>query len=184
MLSRVYRNSFRQQHSAPLKRYSSTMASHAELIAAITAQGAVVRTLKAEKADAADIDREVATLQGLKGQLGGGAPGAADTGKSGKAKKAAKFTLKTPKVRRLWRAAVGGADTVHGLQGTKDWHPTDMLLRQTIFRKITDVFELHGGVTIDTPVFELKEILSGKYGEDSKLIYDLEDQGEIGRAHV
>jgi histidyl-tRNA synthetase len=26
-------------------------------------------------------------------------------------------------------------------------------------------------------VFELKEILSGKYGEDSKLIYDLQDQG-------
>lgn len=29
----------------------------------------------------------------------------------------------------------------------------------------------------DSPVFELKEILSGKYGEDSKLIYDLADQG-------
>lgn len=29
----------------------------------------------------------------------------------------------------------------------------------------------------DRPVFELKEILSGKYGEDSKLIYDLADQG-------
>lgn len=52
-----------------------------------------------------------------------------------------------------------------------------MLLRQSIFRKITDVFELHGAVTIDTPVFELKEILAGKYGEDSKLIYDLQDQG-------
>lgn len=62
-------------------------------------------------------------------------------------------------------------------QGTKDWHPSDMLLRQKIFRTITEVFELHGGVTIDTPVFELKEILSGKYGEDSKLIYDLQDQG-------
>ena len=30
---------------------------------------------------------------------------------------------------------------------------------------------------MDRPVFELKEILSGKYGEDSKLIYDLADQG-------
>lgn len=28
----------------------------------------------------------------------------------------------------------------------------------------------------DTPVFELKETLTGKYGEDSKLIYDLADQ--------
>jgi len=31
--------------------------------------------------------------------------------------------------------------------------------------------------SIDRPVFELKEILAGKYGEDSKLIYDLADQG-------
>lgn len=31
----------------------------------------------------------------------------------------------------------------------------------------------------DTPVFELKETLTGKYGEDSKLIYDLADQ--VGR---
>jgi histidyl-tRNA synthetase len=30
---------------------------------------------------------------------------------------------------------------------------------------------------IPRPVFELKEILAGKYGEDSKLIYDLADQG-------
>lgn len=52
-----------------------------------------------------------------------------------------------------------------------------MLLRNSIFKTITQVFELHGGVTIDTPVFELKEILAGKYGEDSKLIYDLQDQG-------
>ncbi|KAG9088495.1 Cytoplasmic and mitochondrial histidine tRNA synthetase [Ceratobasidium sp. UAMH 11750] len=36
---------------------------------------------------------------------------------------------------------------------------------------------MHDGVTIDTPVFELKEILTGKYGEDSKLTYDLQDQG-------
>jgi histidyl-tRNA synthetase len=39
------------------------------------------------------------------------------------------------------------------------------------------VFKRHGGVEIDTPVFELKEVLTGKYGEDSKLIYDLADQG-------
>jgi histidyl-tRNA synthetase len=30
---------------------------------------------------------------------------------------------------------------------------------------------------MNRPVFELKEILAGKYGEDSKLIYDLADQG-------
>ncbi|KFY35759.1 hypothetical protein V494_05602 [Pseudogymnoascus sp. VKM F-4513 (FW-928)] len=75
-----------------------------------------------------------------------------------KAPKAPKFELKTPK-------------------GTKDWQGTDMVIRDKIFSTITEVFKRHGAVTIDTPVFELKEILSGKYGEDSKLIYDLADQG-------
>jgi histidyl-tRNA synthetase len=52
-----------------------------------------------------------------------------------------------------------------------------MVIRDKIFATITEVFKRHGAVTIDTPVFELKEILAGKYGEDSKLIYDLADQG-------
>lgn len=45
------------------------------------------------------------------------------------------------------------------------------------FHAVKSVFERHGAVTIDTPVFERKDILTGKYGEDSKLIYDLADQG-------
>jgi histidyl-tRNA synthetase len=52
-----------------------------------------------------------------------------------------------------------------------------MAVREFIFSTVKNVFCKHGAVTIDTPVFELKEILSGKYGEDSKLIYDLQDQG-------
>ncbi|KAI9215751.1 hypothetical protein BC828DRAFT_332884, partial [Blastocladiella britannica] len=62
-------------------------------------------------------------------------------------------------------------------KGTTDFMPSEMALRDQIFSTITSIFKQHGGVTIDTPVFELKEILSGKYGEDSKLIYDLQDQG-------
>ncbi|KAL5615411.1 uncharacterized protein BROUX77_001248 [Berkeleyomyces rouxiae] len=69
-----------------------------------------------------------------------------------------KFELKTPK-------------------GTRDWFGTDITIRDHIFQTITGVFKKHGGVTLDQPVFELKEILTGKYGEDSKLIYDLKDQG-------
>ncbi|KAL9105852.1 MAG: hypothetical protein Q9227_009015 [Pyrenula ochraceoflavens] len=42
---------------------------------------------------------------------------------------------------------------------------------------MSDVFKRHGAVSLDTPVFELREILAGKYGEDSRLIYDLQDQG-------
>lgn len=48
---------------------------------------------------------------------------------------------------------------------------------QAAFNIITAVFKRHGAVAIDTPVFELRETLMGKYGEDSKLIYDLADQG-------
>ncbi|TGO09162.1 hypothetical protein BTUL_0177g00210 [Botrytis tulipae] len=72
--------------------------------------------------------------------------------------KGPKFELKTPK-------------------GTKDWQGKDMVIRDKIFSTITEAFKRHGAVTIDTPVFELKDILAGKYGEDSKLIYDLADQG-------
>ncbi|KAG8427343.1 Cytoplasmic and mitochondrial histidine tRNA synthetase [Metarhizium acridum] len=75
-----------------------------------------------------------------------------------KVPKAPAVTLKTPK-------------------GTRDWSGQDMLLREEVFKMITDVFKKHGGTPLDTPVFELKEILAGKYGEDSKLIYDLQDQG-------
>merc|ERR1712131_172031 len=52
-----------------------------------------------------------------------------------------------------------------------------MVIRENAFNKIIACFKRHGAETIDTPVFELKEVLTGKYGEDSKLIYDLKDQG-------
>jgi histidyl-tRNA synthetase len=51
-----------------------------------------------------------------------------------------------------------------------------MAIREKAFETITSVFKRHGAVAIDTPVFELRETLMGKYGEDSKLIYDLADQ--------
>ncbi len=70
------------------------------------------------------------------------------------------------------------------MQGTKDYTDKEMAVRERIFATVTKVFKRHGAVTIDTPVFELKEILSGKYGEDSKLIYDLEDQGGRWRGGV
>ncbi|XP_015593259.1 histidine--tRNA ligase, cytoplasmic isoform X1 [Cephus cinctus] len=69
-----------------------------------------------------------------------------------------KFIIKTPK-------------------GTRDYNPEQMALRLSVLDKIITVFKRHGAETIDTPIFELKEVLTGKYGEDSKLIYDLKDQG-------
>ncbi|XP_053320139.1 histidine--tRNA ligase, cytoplasmic-like [Spea bombifrons] len=69
-----------------------------------------------------------------------------------------RFVLKTPK-------------------GTRDVHPKQVAIRERIFNTVVNCFKRHGAESIDTPVFELKELLTGKYGEDSKLIYDLEDQG-------
>ena len=63
------------------------------------------------------------------------------------------------------------------VKGARDFLPFQMAIRDKAFKIITDVFKKHGAVEIDTPVFELKETLMGKYGEDSKLIYDLNDQG-------
>lgn len=61
-------------------------------------------------------------------------------------------------------------------KGARDFLPDQMAIRESAFNKITSVFKRHGAVAIDTPVFELRETLMGKYGEDSKLIYDLADQ--------
>ena len=62
-------------------------------------------------------------------------------------------------------------------KGTRDFLPYQMAIRERAFSIITNVFKKHGAVEIDTPVFELKETLMGKYGEESRLIYDLNDQG-------
>ncbi|KAM3612073.1 uncharacterized protein V6R79_002283 [Siganus canaliculatus] len=62
-------------------------------------------------------------------------------------------------------------------KGTRDYNPKQMAIREKVFNTIIGSFKRHGAETIDTPVFELKETLTGKYGEDSKLIYDLKDQG-------
>lgn len=53
-----------------------------------------------------------------------------------------------------------------------------MAVRRKVIDIISGVFRKHGAVEIDTPTFELKHILTGKYGEDSKLIYDLADQSK------
>ncbi|KAF2984831.1 hypothetical protein EK904_014648, partial [Melospiza melodia maxima] len=82
-----------------------------------------------------------------------------------------KFVLKTPKPKVCF------APFVPSPQGTRDFGPKEMAIRERAFKAIISCFKRHGAEVIDTPVFELKETLTGKYGEDSKLIYDLKDQG-------
>jgi histidyl-tRNA synthetase len=57
-----------------------------------------------------------------------------------------------------------------------------MLVRQHVINTFRTVFERYGFEPIDTPVLEYIETLTGKYGEDEKLIYHFEDHGgrEIG----
>ncbi|KAA8625783.1 HisS Histidyl-tRNA synthetase [Pyrenophora tritici-repentis] len=62
-------------------------------------------------------------------------------------------------------------------KGTRDWVGDDITLRNNVFDKIRNIFRLHGGTEIDTPAFERKSYLTEKYGEDTKLIYDLDEQG-------
>jgi len=62
-------------------------------------------------------------------------------------------------------------------KGTRDMNPLQAAIKERAIERIKSVFQRHGASEIDTPVFERKETLTGKYGEESKLIYDLEDQG-------
>uniref|UniRef100_A0A0X3PID1 histidine--tRNA ligase n=1 Tax=Schistocephalus solidus TaxID=70667 RepID=A0A0X3PID1_SCHSO len=62
-------------------------------------------------------------------------------------------------------------------KGTRDRNPVQMRVLEKVFGVIQDCFKRHDAVSIETPVFELKDVLTGKYGEESKLIYNLEDQG-------
>ncbi|PHT27005.1 Histidine--tRNA ligase, cytoplasmic [Capsicum baccatum] len=62
-------------------------------------------------------------------------------------------------------------------KGTRDFAKEQMAVREKAFSIIVEVFKRHGASALDTPAFEMRETLMGKYGEDSKLIYDLADQG-------
>lgn len=62
--------------------------------------------------------------------------------------------------------------------GTRDLHPNQMIARNKVLKTIRETIARHGVAEIQTPVFELREILMGKYGENGKLVYDLEDQGQ------
>ncbi|CAF2989744.1 unnamed protein product [Rotaria socialis] len=120
----------------------------------IKIQGDLVRKLKAEKVPAEQIKEAVAKLVSLKQELA-----AHHLAVNGEEK------------------TTGGDKLLKCPRGTRDYHPGQMKVREEVFRIITDIFKQHGAETIDTPVMELTSLLTEKYGEDSKLIYELKDQG-------
>ncbi len=68
------------------------------------------------------------------------------------------------------------------LSGFRDFLPAQMLLRQQVIGILRDVFERHGYEPFDTPALEYAATLTGKYGEDEKLLYRFTDHGgrEVG----
>jgi len=116
-------------------------------------------TIKQLKVSKSDASAQVDEMKALKATLAAAKKEAEASGTAvDNAAAGQGFVLKTPK-------------------GTVDHKPEAALLRKKIFNTLESIFVKYGGSTIDTPVFELREILAGKYGEDSKLIYDLQDQG-------
>ncbi|KAJ8487601.1 hypothetical protein ONZ51_g4067 [Trametes cubensis] len=128
------------------------------LASEIAAQSTLLNDLRKQQADPALVEEAKKKLGDLKKSLAllqnanAGASGA----KEGKKKE--RILLKTPK-------------------GTRDYGPGEMFCREHIERIVKECFTTYGGSQLDTPVFERKEILAGKYGEDAKLIFDLMDQG-------
>lgn len=63
-------------------------------------------------------------------------------------------------------------------KGMRDYASEEMNIREYVFNVIRTVFKKHMADELDTPVMELRETLTGKYGEEgSKLIYNIADQG-------
>ncbi|KAG2116168.1 hypothetical protein DEU56DRAFT_748391 [Suillus clintonianus] len=118
------------------------------------AKGAL-NDLRLQNADASSIDAAKKRLGELKKTMAAmnSAGGSKDAGK-----KKERLLLKTAK-------------------GTRDYGPAEMFCREHVERIVKDVFTSYGGSALDTPVFERKDVLAGKYGEDQKLIFDLMDQG-------
>ncbi len=64
------------------------------------------------------------------------------------------------------------------LKGFRDYMSEQKYLRDAVMAVFRDVFIKHGFQPLDTPALEYMEILTGKAGENEKLMYHFADQGE------
>src|SRR3989344_7650236 len=62
-------------------------------------------------------------------------------------------------------------------KGFRDILPDLAKKHREIINKIADVLEKEGFVPLETPTIEFAETLTGKYGEEEKLIYKFKDRG-------
>ncbi|KAF5312811.1 hypothetical protein D9619_002357 [Psilocybe cf. subviscida] len=72
--------------------------------------------------------------------------------------------------------AVEDGQGARAIIGTRDYGPAEIFCRAHIEKVVKDVFATFGGACLDMPVFERKDVLTDKYGEDAKLFFDLLDQ--------
>ena len=63
-------------------------------------------------------------------------------------------------------------------KGFRDVLPEAAKIRRDTINKIADVLEGEGFSPIETPTIEFAETLTGKYGEEEKLIYKFTDRGD------
>jgi len=128
-----------------------------QLQTAIQEESNILKTLREQNAEASAVDASHKKLGELKKKMGQLMAAGKDKDK-GDGKKKDRLLLKTAK-------------------GTRDFGPAETACRSHIESIVREVFTSYGGTGLDTPVFERKDILAGKYGEDAKLIFDLADQG-------
>ncbi|XP_053099414.1 histidine--tRNA ligase, cytoplasmic-like isoform X5 [Hemicordylus capensis] len=76
-------------------------------------------------------------------------------------------------------------------KGTRDFSPKQMAIREKIFSTIISCFKRHGAVTIDTPVFELKDFdIAGQYdpmipdAECLKVMHEILSALQFGDFHI
>lgn len=62
-------------------------------------------------------------------------------------------------------------------KGFKDYLPEEALRRRVVIGKIVEAFQKFGFDPLETPTLEYEETLTGKYGEEEKLIYKFETPG-------
>lgn len=68
--------------------------------------------------------------------------------------------------------------TLQILKGTRDFLPSQYILRKKVIEIIARTFERFGFEPMETPAMEYAETLEGKYGEEGdRLIYKFEDRG-------
>lgn len=66
---------------------------------------------------------------------------------------------------------------LQSVKGFKDYLPQEAIRRQVVLGKIIPIFQKFGFDPLETPTLEYEETLTGKYGEEERLIYKFETAG-------